>query len=132
MDLLEGKVNNQTLVPCTPKGIMSMMEYYGIEVAGKNVVIVGRSMIVGKPMSLLITNANGTATLCHSRTKNLADHTQRADIIIAAVGIAGFIGKEHLNENKKQILIDVGINRTDDGKLVVSVSDVFNSDIIYP
>lgn len=99
------------LPPCTPAGIVKMAEFYGIDFAGKNVVILGRSLIVGKPLSLLLTNKNATVTLCHSFTKNLVEITKSADIIISAMGKPHFITREFISKNKNQIIFDVGINR---------------------
>lgn len=103
-------------LPATPFGILVMLERYGIETSGKEAVVVGRSNIVGKPMSVLLSRkgnpGNSTVTLCHSRTKNLADHTRRADIIVAAIGIPDFIKGDMVKEGA--VIIDVGINRVDD------------------
>lgn len=105
------------LISCTPRGIKTLLDWNKIEVAGKNITIIGRSFIVGKPLSLMLMAMDATVTLCHSKTKNLMMHTKGADIIISAVGLPHFIKKEHLNENKNQILIDVGINSSN-GKTV--------------
>ena len=102
-------------LPCTPAGIMTMLEHEKVEVAGKECVVVGRSNIVGKPMAMLLLNKSGTVTVCHSKTKNLAEVTRRADILVVAVGKAGFITGDMIKEGA--VVIDVGINRGDDGKL---------------
>lgn len=115
--LMAGDSGEKALISCTPKGVLSMLKYAGIELEGKNVAIVGRSLIVGKPLSLLLTNANATVTLCHSRTKNLREVTKAADIIVAAIGKAKFIDESYLRESGDQILIDVGINHDEEGKL---------------
>lgn len=107
--------NQDTLVPCTPMGIMTLLEYYGIDVSGKNVVIVGRSDLVGKPLASLMTNQDATVTLCHSKTKDLSKYTQNADILVVAVGKPNLIKEEDVKENS--IVIDVGINRLPDGAL---------------
>ena len=103
-------------LPATPYGIMVMLERYGIETSGKEVVVVGRSNIVGKPMAILLGRkgnpGNATVTLCHSRTKDLAEHCRRADIIVAAIGKADFITGDMVKEGA--VVIDVGINRVDD------------------
>jgi len=103
-------------VPCTPLGCMRLLEEYEIETEGANAVVVGRSMIVGKPLALLLMRnapgGNATVTVAHSRTKDLADITWHADIVIAAVGKPNFLGKEHIREGTT--LIDVGVNRLDD------------------
>ena len=107
--------NQDTLVPCTPMGIMTLLEYYGIEVSGKNVVIVGRSDLVGKPLAALMTNQDATVTLCHSKTNDLSTYTKQADILVVAVGKPNLIRGEDVKE--EAIIIDVGINRLEDGKL---------------
>lgn len=104
---------------CTPKGILKLLDEYNIKVEGKNVVVVGRSNIVGKPVATMLTNLNATVTLCHSKTQNLKNITQNADILICAIGQAKFIKKDFVKENA--IIIDVGINRDNDGKLVGDV-----------
>jgi methylenetetrahydrofolate dehydrogenase (NADP+)/methenyltetrahydrofolate cyclohydrolase len=102
-------------LPCTPYGIMVLLEESGISIAGKNVVVVGRSNIVGKPVGQLFLNQHATVTYCHSRTKDLTVHTKQADILVAAVGIPNFIKAEHVKEGA--VVIDVGINRNEAGKL---------------
>ncbi len=103
-------------VPCTPLGIQVILEHYGIGLNGKNVVIVGRSVIVGRPLTMLLSrkgeNANATVTLCHSATRNLPDVCRRADVVIAALGVPGALTKDHIAEGA--VVIDVGINRVDD------------------
>jgi methylenetetrahydrofolate dehydrogenase (NADP+)/methenyltetrahydrofolate cyclohydrolase len=101
-------------LPCTPAGIIEMLDCYNIDITGKECVVVGRSNIVGKPMSMLLLNRNGTVTTAHSKTKNLADITRRADILVAAVGKPKFITEDMVKEDA--VVIDVGINRVD-GKL---------------
>lgn len=105
-----------TFIPATPFGIMMMLEHYGIETNGKHAVVIGRSNIVGRPISILLnqnTNpGNCTVTVCHSRTKNLASYTQQADIIIAALGIPGFLKSDMVKEGA--VVIDVGITRVED------------------
>ena len=103
--------------PCTPGGIMSLLSHYEIPVEGKNVVIVGRSMIVGKPLSLLMTNHNATVTVCHSKTNNLREITRSADIIVSAVGKPRYLDASYINNEKDQVVIDVGINHDQDGIL---------------
>lgn len=107
-------------LPCTPYGIMVLLEESGISIAGKHVVVVGRSNIVGKPVGQLLLNQNATVTYCHSKTKDLALHTSQADILIAAVGIPNFIKAEHIKEGA--VVIDVGINRNEEGKLCGDVA----------
>ena len=100
--------------PCTPKGIMRILEEYNIEIAGKNVVVIGRSDIVGKPVAHMLLNKNATVTHCHSKTKDLKEITKTADILVCAVGKPHFITKDMVKENS--VIIDVGISRID-GKL---------------
>ena len=102
-------------LPCTPSGVMSLLDYYNIEISGKECVVVGRSNIVGKPMAMLLLERNGTVTVCHSRTNNLAEHTKNADILVVAVGKANFLKGDAVKEGA--VVIDVGINRLPDGKL---------------
>ena len=102
------------VVACTPKGIMYMLEKAGVELTGKNAVVIGRSNIVGKPIAMLLLDANCTVTICHSRTKNLAEHTRNADVLVAAVGRPRFVTADMVKEGAA--VIDVGINRVD-GKL---------------
>ena len=105
-------------VPCTPLGVMKLLEAYGIDPAGKHAVVIGRSNIVGKPMAMLLLRANATVTICHSRTQNLADITRQADILVAAVGRANFVTADMVKAGAA--VIDVGINRVD-GKIVGDV-----------
>jgi methylenetetrahydrofolate dehydrogenase (NADP+) / methenyltetrahydrofolate cyclohydrolase len=102
-------------LPCTPYGVMVMMKEIGMDLAGKHVVVVGRSNIVGKPAGQLFLNENATVTYCHSRTKDLKEHTKHADVVVAAVGKAGLITAEHIKPGA--VVIDVGMNRDDQGKL---------------
>ena len=101
--------------PCTPAGVIEMLKHSGIEIAGKNCVVLGRSNIVGKPMALLLLQENGTVTVCHSRTKNLKDITKKADILVAAIGKAKFVTADMVK--KGAVVIDVGINRDENDKL---------------
>lgn len=100
--------NNEQIIPCTVKGILELFKYYKIPLEGKNVVVIGRSNIVGRPLADALINRNATVTLCHSKTKDLEKHTKRADIVISAVGKANFITKDMVRKNF--IGIDVGIN----------------------
>lgn len=99
------------VLPCTPKGALYMIRSTGEDLSGKEAVVIGRSNIVGKPMAMLLLQQNCTVTICHSRTKNLAEHTRRADILVAAVGKPGFVTEEMIKPGA--IVIDVGINRVD-------------------
>ena len=106
-------IGKPRFIPCTPKGIMRIFSHYNIDLTGKDIVVIGRSNIVGRPMSILVSsnNANGTCTVCHSRTKNINDYSRNADIIISAIGVPNFLTSEMIKENS--IIIDVGINRID-------------------
>ncbi len=108
-------IGDYTFAPCTPAGIMELIERSGIEVEGKNCVVIGRSNIVGKPMSMLLLHKNATVTICHSRTKNLSEVTSSADILVAAVGKAKFVTADMVRDGA--VVIDVGINRLQNGKL---------------
>ena len=107
-------IGNYDFVPCTPAGIMEMLKYYNIEISGKNCVVIGRSNIVGKPMSMLLLHQNGTVTTCHSRTKDLSEYTRKADILVSAVGKANFVTADMVKDGA--VVIDVGMNR-ENGKL---------------
>lgn len=102
-------------LPCTPAGVMKLLEHEGVDVCGKECVVVGRSNIVGKPQAMLLLHANGTVTVCHSKTKNLAEITRRADILVVAIGRADFITGDMIKPGS--VVIDVGMNRRSDGKL---------------
>ena len=108
-------IGNYSFLPCTPAGIISLLDHYKVEIEGKRCVVIGRSNIVGKPMALLLTERNGTVTLCHSRTKNLPDICREADIIVVAIGRAGFLKADMVKPGA--VVIDVGINRLESGKL---------------
>ncbi|MDD6484475.1 MAG: bifunctional methylenetetrahydrofolate dehydrogenase/methenyltetrahydrofolate cyclohydrolase FolD [Clostridiales bacterium] len=108
-------VGDYDFVPCTPAGVMELIKESGIDVAGKECVIVGRSNIVGKPQAMLLLHQNGTVTVCHSKTQNLKEHTRRADILVAAVGIPNFITGDMIKPGA--VVIDVGINRLENKKL---------------
>ena len=113
-------------VPCTPLGVMKLLESYGIDPNGKHAVVIGRSNIVGKPMAMLLLQANATVTICHSRTQNLAEITRQADILVAAVGRANFVTADMVKPGAA--VIDVGINRVD-GKIVGDVDFDAVSDV---
>lgn len=108
-------VNGDALVACTPNGVMKMLEEYGISASGKRAVVVGRSNIVGKPMAMLLLNADATVTVCHSKTVNLKEECLKADILVAAIGRAKFITADMIKEGA--VIIDVGMNRDENGKL---------------
>lgn len=108
-------IGEYSFLPCTPAGIMELIRSTGTEVSGKECVVIGRSNIVGKPMAMLLLHENGTVTICHSKTKNLAEVCRRADILVAAVGKAGFVTADMVKEGA--VVIDVGMNRNAEGKL---------------
>ncbi|MBP3919888.1 MAG: bifunctional methylenetetrahydrofolate dehydrogenase/methenyltetrahydrofolate cyclohydrolase FolD [Clostridia bacterium] len=112
-------IGNPDFLPCTPAGVMVMLKKSGIDVTGKHCVVVGRSNIVGKPMAMLLLAANGTVTVCHSKTQNLAEVTRSADILVVAIGRADFITGDMIKEGA--VVIDVGMNRRADGKLTGDV-----------
>lgn len=112
-------IGNHSFVPCTPAGVMRLIESTGTDVCGKECVVVGRSNIVGKPQAMLLLQKNGTVTICHSRTRDLKEVAKRADILVVAVGIPNFITGDMIKEGA--VVMDVGINRTEDGKLVGDV-----------
>ena len=120
-------IGDYDFLPCTPSGIMTLLDYYGVEIAGKRCVVIGRSNIVGKPMALLLTERHGTVTLCHSRTTGLASICREADIIVVAIGRAGFLTADMVKPGA--VVIDVGINRLDNGKLCGDVDFDSASDV---
>lgn len=113
-------IGNYDFLPCTPAGVMELLRRSNIEIAGKECVVVGRSNIVGKPQAMLLLQANGTVTICHSRTKDLRETCRRADILIAAIGKSEFFDASYVKEGA--VVIDVGINRRADGKLCGDVN----------
>ncbi len=114
--LAQGK---PTFVSCTPKGCMRLLKEIGVDPAGKRAVVIGRSLLVGKPVAMLLQNANATVTLCHSRTKDLAAEVRRAEIVVAAIGKPEMIKGDWIADGA--VVLDVGINRTGEGKLVGDV-----------
>lgn len=108
-------IGDYDFLPCTPAGVMELLKESGIDPSGKECVIIGRSNIVGKPQAMLMLHANATVTICHSRTQNLAEHTRRADILVAALGKPNFVTGDMVKDGV--VVIDVGINRLPDGKL---------------
>ncbi len=108
-------IGDFSFLPCTPAGVIEMLDASGIEIAGKHCVVIGRSNIVGKPMAMLLLHRSGTVTICHSKTKDLAAQTRQADILVAAVGKAGFVTADMVKEGA--VVIDVGMNRNAEGKL---------------
>lgn len=108
-------IGDYAFLPCTPAGVMELIHSTGTEVSGKECVVIGRSNIVGKPMAMLLLHENGTVTVCHSRTKELAEVCRRADILVSAVGRAGFVTADMVKDGA--VVIDVGMNRNAEGKL---------------
>lgn len=108
-------IGDYAFLPCTPAGVMELIHSTGTEVSGKDCVVIGRSNIVGKPMAMLLLHENGTVTVCHSKTKNLAEVCSRADILVSAVGKTGFVTADMVKDGA--IVIDVGMNRNAEGKL---------------
>lgn len=114
--------------PCTPMGIMSILEFYKIKVEGMNAVVVGRSQIVGKPMAMLLNEANATVTICHSKTRNIRDFTSRADLVVVAAGQKRFLGREDFKPGA--VVIDVGMHGTGAGELCGDVRFEELSDLV--
>ena len=112
-------IGDYSFLPCTPAGVMALLERSDVDVAGKECVVVGRSNIVGKPQAMLLLHKHGTVTVCHSRTKNLADICRRADVLVAAIGKADFFTGDMIKDGA--VVIDVGMNRRADGKLTGDV-----------
>jgi methylenetetrahydrofolate dehydrogenase (NADP+)/methenyltetrahydrofolate cyclohydrolase len=117
-------LGQSSFAPCTPLGVMKLLEEYNINIEGKHCVVIGRSNIVGRPMAQLLTNANGTVTICHSKTKNLADITRTADLIVVAIGKPHYITEDMIKEGA--VVIDVGINRIPGSKKLVGDVDFEN------
>lgn len=111
--IFEGDMSG--FAPGTPKAAMEILKYYDVELEGKDVVVVNRSMVVGKPLVMMLLEENATVTICHSRTKDLAEKTKNADVVCVALGVPKFFGKEYFNENS--VIIDIGVSRDKDGKL---------------
>ena len=108
-------LGNECVAPCTPAGIIKILDHYGVDVAGKECVVVGRSNIVGKPMAAMLLQKDGTVTVCHSRTQNLKEVCGRADILVCAIGKPKFFTREYIKPGA--VVIDVGIHRKADGKI---------------
>ena len=113
-------IGNHDLLPCTPAGVMVLLERSGVEVKGKRCVVIGRSNIVGKPMAMLLLHAHGTVTVCHSRTQDLKEICREADILVASVGNPEVVAADMVKEGA--VVVDVGINRLENGKLVGDVN----------
>ena len=113
-------IGDYAFLPCTPAGVMELIDSTGVDIAGKSCVVIGRSNIVGKPMSMLLLHRSGTVTICHSKTKNLKEICANADILVAAVGRPNFVTGDMVKEGA--VVIDVGINRLENGKLCGDVN----------
>ena len=112
-------IGDYDFLPCTPAGVMELLDEYNIDITGKECVVIGRSNIVGKPQAMLLLHKNATVTICHSRTKDLAEVTRRADILVVAIGKGEFVTGDMIKEGA--VVIDVGMNRNAEGKLVGDV-----------
>ncbi len=108
-------IGEPEVIPCTPYGVMKLLDYYNIELQGKNAVVVGRSNLVGKPLAQLLLDRNATVTICHSRTRDLGEITRRADIVCVAIGVAKFLKADMVKDGA--VVIDVGMDRDENGKL---------------
>ncbi len=128
-NLYSGSTDLSLLLPCTPKGIINLLKFYHIDPQGKNVVVVGRSLIVGKPLAMLLSNLNATVVLAHSKTKQLRDFTHQADIVISAIGQAHFFDRSYFNPERKTVVIDVGMNSLE-GKLTGDVNQDDVKDVV--
>lgn len=111
--------NEKTFVPCTPLGVMKLLEAYNIDVTGMNTVVLGRSHLVGRPVAQLLVNANATVTICHSRSKHIDEICRRADLVVAAVGVPHFVKKDWIKQGA--VVVDVGIHRDTEGKIIGDV-----------
>ncbi|ANS74928.1 bifunctional 5,10-methylene-tetrahydrofolate dehydrogenase/5,10-methylene-tetrahydrofolate cyclohydrolase [Paenibacillus yonginensis] len=112
-------IGDDSLLPCTPAGVIELIKRAGIEISGKHAVVIGRSNIVGKPVSLLLQRENATVTMCHSRTANMKELTKQADIVVVAIGRANFVDASYIKPGA--VVIDVGMNRLENGKLAGDV-----------
>lgn len=106
--------------PCTPQACVEILDFYDLDVAGKNIAVIGRSLVVGKPVAMMLTDKNATVTICHTKTKNLAEICKRSDILVVSAGRAKLITKEHMSE--RHIILDVGIHADENGKLCGDVN----------
>lgn len=112
-------MGHPTLVPCTPAGIIELLDHFAIQIAGANACVIGRSQIVGRPVAQLLLQRDATVTICHSKTRNLPEVARAADILVVAIGRAGFVGREHIKPGA--VVIDVGMNKVTDEKIVRSL-----------
>ena len=117
-NIFEGKMDG--VMPCTPEAVMEILKFYGYKLEGKNIAVINRSMVVGKPLSMMLLAENATVTICHSKSKNLAEITSKADIVVTAVGRANMLDNSYFN--KDSVVIDVSINDAGDGKICGDVN----------
>jgi methylenetetrahydrofolate dehydrogenase (NADP+)/methenyltetrahydrofolate cyclohydrolase len=115
--LLQGDKGDNHLIPCTPKGVVNLMQFYNIPITGQDIVVIGRSMIVGKPLSQLLENYNATLTLCHLHTRDIRKYTLKADTVIIAAGAPRFFTADYFRSDGTQYVIDIGINKDENDKL---------------
>jgi methylenetetrahydrofolate dehydrogenase (NADP+)/methenyltetrahydrofolate cyclohydrolase len=127
--LYSGTKDLSLLLPCTPKGIINLLHFYDVDLKGKTIVVIGRSLIVGKPLSMLLSNFDATVVLAHSQTKDLKQFTKEADIVVSAIGKAHYLDENYFNPIKNTIVIDVGMN-TIDGKLTGDVNQKSIKDVV--
>ncbi len=127
--LYSGTKDLSLLLPCTPKGIINLLHFYGVDLKGKTIVVIGRSLIVGKPLSMLLSNFDATVVLAHSQTKDLKQFIKQADIVVSAIGKAHYLDESYFNPIKNTIVIDVGMN-TIDGKLTGDVDQKSIKDVV--
>lgn len=127
--LYSGTKDLSLLLPCTPKGIINLLHFYGVDLKGKTIVVIGRSLIVGKPLSMLLSNFDATVVLAHSQTKDLKQFIKQADIVVSAIGKAHYLDESYFNPIKNTIVVDVGMN-TIDGKLTGDVDQKSIKDVV--
>jgi methylenetetrahydrofolate dehydrogenase (NADP+)/methenyltetrahydrofolate cyclohydrolase len=127
--LYSGTKDLSLLLPCTPKGIINLLHFYDVDLKGKTIVVIGRSLIVGKPLSMLLSNFDATVVLAHSQTKDLKQFIKQADIVVSAIGKAHYLDESYFNPTKNTIVVDVGMN-TIDGKLTGDVDQKSIKDVV--
>lgn len=129
--LVHGDTGQEALIPCTPKGIITLLQHYKIEIESKNVLVIGRSMIVGRPLCYLLTNLNATVTLAHARTKNLPELCRKADIVVSAVGKPRFLNQSYFDKTKSTVVVDVGINHDENDQLCGDVDFEVVKELVF-
>lgn len=128
--LYTGTTDLSILLPCTPKGIVNLLKFYHVPLAGKHIVVVGRSLIVGKPLSMLLSNMDATVTMAHSKTTHLKDLTKKADVVISAIGSAHFFDESFFDAKKSTVVVDVGMNVLN-GKLTGDVDQEAVTEVVH-